>query len=218
LVFVLGRWRTLAFALPVTTTKVDALPLSPALRQGWERAVADPALAVASLFQSAERRHSQKSPYEESEIPCPENYESGFALTVAPKPPGPQNLREISRSAPKIPIRCNKAQIAIILRNCKRMKTQPVATKFSKPVPFTQNCSTWNNLFPAPAAIPNRPLPTKSASQPPRFAWNYAPKAHNPLERPLHELPTPPRRGEPATRTISRFDGKRRYFRNMQSP
>jgi hypothetical protein len=35
----------------------------------------------------------------------------------------------------KIPIRCNKAQKAIILRNCIPNKTQPLATKLAKAVP-----------------------------------------------------------------------------------
>jgi hypothetical protein len=41
---------------------------------------------------------------------------------------------EFFRSRRKIPIRCNKAQMGIILRNCKRKKIQPLATNLAKAV------------------------------------------------------------------------------------
>ena len=56
------------------------------------------------------------------------------------KPPSrahrPQLARDFSRSARKIPIRCNKAQTGIILRNCICNKIKPLTTKLAKAVPI----------------------------------------------------------------------------------
>ena len=41
---------------------------------------------------------------------------------------------QFSRSTRKIPIRCNKAQMGLILRNCKPKKTQLLATNLAKAI------------------------------------------------------------------------------------
>ena len=87
-----------------------------------------------------------------------------------------------SRSSRKIPIRCNKAQTGIILRNCIRNKTKPLTTKLARTVPIHPKLFHVEQFVSPPCGIRSNHRHPRRAKQPSPFAQQHFPfaQAHFP--------------------------------------